>query len=250
MREAPGALAGIRVLDLTRALSGPYCTLMLADQGADVIKIEMPRLGDETRQWAPPFMGSESAYFLAVNRNKRSLTLDLKHPLGRGVLERLVERSDVLVENFSPGTMDRLGVGWPRVREINPRLVYCAISGFGQDGPGRAWPAYDLILQGMGGFMGLTGQPDAPPTMVGVPIADMTAGMFAAFAVASALVERGGEGEGQLIDASMLGAQVALLSRQAARYFATGESPRPEGNVHASIAPYETFQAKIGRAHV
>jgi formyl-CoA transferase len=245
-----GALDGIRVLDLTRALAGPYCTLMLGDHGADVIKVEMPGTGDETREWAPPSVKGISAYYLSINRNKRSVTLDLKNPDGKRVLERLIERSDVVVENFSPGTLARLGFPDDRVRTINPRAVLCHISGFGQDGPGRAWPAYDLIVQGMGGIMSLTGEPGSDPVMVGVPQADMVAGMFAAFAVAAALHARERTGEGQVIDATMIGGQVALLSRQAARYFADGTVPRPEGNVHASIVPYQTFRASDGHVNV
>ena len=245
-----GALDGIRVLDLTRALAGPYCTLMLGDHGADVIKVEMPGTGDETREWAPPSVKGISAYYLSINRNKRSVTLDLKNPDGKRVLERFIERSDVVVENFSPGTLARLGFPDDRVRAINPRAVLCHISGFGQDGPGRAWPAYDLIVQGMGGIMSLTGEPGSDPVMVGVPQADMVAGMFAAFAVAAALHARERTGEGQVIDATMIGGQVALLSRQAARYFADGTVPRPEGNVHASIVPYQTFRASDGHVNV
>ena len=245
-----GALAGIRVVDLTRALAGPYCTLMLADHGAEVIKIEQPGSGDETRGWAPPYQNGVSAYFLAINRNKRSITLDLKHPSGKAVLERLIERSDVVVENFSPGTMTRLGFPKERIAELNPRAVYCQISGFGQDGPGRALAAYDLIVQGMGGIMSLTGEPDGLPTMVGVPQADMVSGMFAAFAITAALHARERTGRGQAIDATMIGGQVALLSRQAARYFAEGTVPRPEGNVHASIVPYQTFRSADGHVNV
>jgi formyl-CoA transferase len=245
-----GALDGIRVLDLTRALAGPYCTLMLGDHGADVIKVEMPGTGDETREWAPPSIKGISAYYLAINRNKRSVTIDLKNAEGRRVLERLIERSDVVVENFSPGTLARLGFPDERVRSINPRVVLCHISGFGQDGPGRAWPAYDLIVQGMGGIMSLTGEPGGDPVMVGVPQADMVAGMFAAFAIAAALHARERGGSGQVIDATMIGGQVALLSRQAARYFADGTVPRPEGNVHASIVPYQTFRASDGHVNV
>jgi len=245
-----GALDGIRVLDLTRALAGPYCTLMLGDHGADVIKVEMPGSGDETREWAPPSIKGISAYYLAINRNKRSVTIDLKNPDGKRVLERLIERCDVLVENFSPGTLARLGFPDERVRAINPRAILCHISGFGQDGPGRAWPAYDLIVQGMGGIMSLTGEPGGDPVMVGVPQADMVAGMFAAFAIAAALHARERSGEGQVIDATMIGGQVAMLSRQAARYFADGTVPRPEGNVHASIVPYQTFRASDGHVNV
>ncbi len=245
-----GGLEGLRVVDLTRALAGPYCTLILGDHGADVVKVELPRIGDETRLWAPPFVDGESAYYVSINRNKRSLTLDLKHPLGKRVLERLVEEGDVLVENFSPGTLARLGFDWERVQVINRRLIYCSISGFGSDGPGRAWPAYDLIVQGMSGVQGLTGQPEGMPTMVGVPIADMVAGMYAAIGILVALRAREETGGGQLVDATMLGGMVALLSRQAARYFATGESPRPEGNAHASIAPYQTFLAQDGYVNI
>jgi glutaryl-CoA transferase len=247
---AAGALDGIRVLDLTRALAGPYCTLMLGDHGADVIKVEMPGTGDETRDWAPPSIRGVSAYYLSINRNKRSVTIDLKNSDGKRVLERLIEKSDVVVENFSPGTLARLGFPDERVRAINPRAILCHISGFGQDGPGRAWPAYDLIVQGMGGIMSLTGEPGSDPVMVGVPQADMVAGMFAAFAIAAALHARERTGEGQVIDATMIGGQVALLSRQAARFFADGTVPRPEGNVHASIVPYQTFRASDGHINV
>ena len=247
---AEGALAGIRVIDLTRALAGPYCTLMLGDHGADVIKVELPGVGDETREWAPPYINGVSAYYLSINRNKRSVTLDLKHPDGKKVLERLIERADVVVENFIPGTLERLGFPPSRIREIDRRVILCRISGFGQDGPGRAWPAYDLIVQGLGGMMSLTGQPGGMPTMVGVPEADMIAGMFAAFAIAAALHARERTGEGQVIDATMIGGQVALLSRQAARYFADGTVPAPEGNVHASIVPYQTFHAADGYVNV
>jgi formyl-CoA transferase len=245
-----GALAGIRVVDLTRALAGPYCTLMLADHGAEVIKVEQPGTGDETRSWAPPHINGVSAYYLSINRNKRSVTLDLKHPDGAKVLERLIERADVVVENFSPGTLARLGFPKERIRAVNPRAIFCQISGFGQDGPGRAWAAYDLIVQGMGGIMSLTGDAGGDPVMVGVPQADMVAGMFAAFAILAALHARERTGEGQTIDATMIGGQVALLSRQAARYFADGTVPKPEGNVHASIVPYQTFRAADGFVNV
>jgi crotonobetainyl-CoA:carnitine CoA-transferase CaiB-like acyl-CoA transferase/sulfur carrier protein ThiS len=247
---AEGALEGVKVLDLTRALAGPYCTLMLGDHGADVIKVELPGTGDETREWMPPAIGGVSAYYLAINRNKRSVTVDLKNPEGKRVLERLIEWSDVVVENFSPGTLGRLGFPDDRIRGINRRAIVCHVSGFGQDGPGRAWPAYDLIVQGMGGVMSLTGELGSEPVMVGVPQADVVAGMFAAFAVVAALHARERTGEGQVIDATMIGGQVALLTRQAARYFADGTVPRPEGNVHASIVPYQTFRASDGHVNV
>src|SRR5438552_1705992 len=248
--EDGGALSDIRVIDLTRALAGPYCTLMLADHGADVVKVEMPGTGDETREWAPPSIEGVSAYYLAINRNKRSVTCDLKHPDGKRVLERLIERADVVVENFSPGVMGRLGFADDQLRSINRRAVICHLSGFGQDGPGRAWAAYDLVVQGMGGVMSLTGVPGGDPVMVGVPQADMVAGMFAAFAIVAALEARHRTREGQIIDATMIGGQVALLSRQAARYFADGTVPRPEGNVHASIVPYQTFRAADGFVNI
>jgi len=248
--DAEGALAGIRVVDLTRALAGPYCTLMLADHGADVMKVEIPGTGDEAREWAPPHINGVSAYYLSINRNKRSLTCDLKHPEGKKVLERLIERADVMVENFNPGVLARLGFPDERVRAMNRRVILCHVSGFGQDGPGRAWAAYDLVVQGMGGIMSLTGPPGGDPVMVGVPQADIVGGMFAAFAIAAALNARHRTGEGQVIDATMIGGQVALLSRQAARYFADGTVPRPEGNVHTSIVPYQTFRAADGFVNV
>jgi formyl-CoA transferase len=247
-----GPLSGTRVVDLTRALAGPYCTLMLGDMGADVIKIELPHSGDETRQWGPPFIAGESSYFMSVNRNKRSVTLDLKSAPGVQALRRLAKSADVLVENFRPGTMERLGLDYEKARALNPSLIYCSVSGFGQNGPRARQPAYDAIVQGMGGVQFLSGTPEGGPTRVGVPIADIGAGMFAAFAVASALYWRECDPErrGQLIDASMLGGQVALLSYQAGRYFATGSAPGRIGNRHASIAPYETFKTSDGFVNV
>jgi crotonobetainyl-CoA:carnitine CoA-transferase CaiB-like acyl-CoA transferase len=247
-----GPLSGTRVVDLTRALAGPYCTLLLGDMGADVIKIELPGSGDETRQWGPPFVADESSYFMSVNRNKRSVTLDLKSDDGLDVLRRLVQSADVLVENFRPGTMDRLGLAYDAAHDLNPSLVYCAVSGFGQTGPRARQPAYDAILQGMGGIQYLSGEADGGPTRVGVPIADITAGMFAAYAVASALFwrERDPEHRGQMIDTSMLGGQVALLTYQAGRYFATDTPPGRIGNRHASIAPYEMFRTSDGYVNV
>jgi len=229
---------------------GTRFDVLTRELGENFIKVEMPGTGDETRQWAPPSIKGVSAYYLSINRNKRSVTLDLKNADGKRVLERLIEQSDVVVENFSPGTLARLGFPDERVRAINPRTILCHVSGFGQDGPGRAWPAYDLIVQGMGGIMSLTGEPGSDPVMVGVPQADIVAGMFAAFAIAAALHARDRTGEGQVIDATMIGGQVALLSRQAARFFADGTVPRPEGNVHASIVPYQTFRASDGHVNV
>jgi formyl-CoA transferase len=246
----PGPLDGIRVLDLTRALAGPYCTLMLGDMGADVVKVEMPGTGDEARGWGPPFIEGESTYFMSISRNKRSVTVDLKQAEGREIVRRLMKRADVLVENFRPGLMDRFGFGYEQAKAINPRLIFCSISGFGQTGPRANQPAFDQVLQGMGGAMSLTGQPGGQPTKFGIPIADIGAGMFAAFAISSALYVREKSGVGQWIDASMLGGQVALLTFQAGRYFATGTAPGLAGNRHPSIAPYETFQAADGFVNV
>jgi len=249
-----GPLDGVRVVDLTRVMSGPYCTMMLADMGADVIKIEQPGKGDDTRAWGPPWVdGSdgarESAYYLSVNRNKRGITLDLKSEQGKDVLWKLIERGDVLVENFSPGTMDRLGFGTEAVRARKPDIIYASISGFGQTGPAANRPAYDLILQGMGGMMSVTGPPDGP-TKFGVPIADMASGMFSAFSIVTALYHRAQTGEGQNIDTSMLGGQVALLSYQAAIYFATQSVPPTTWNAHPIVAPYQTFPTQDGYINI
>ena len=243
-------LDDLLVLDLTRALAGPYCTLMLADMGARVIKIETPGGGDDTRGWGPPFINGESSYFLGINRNKESLTLNLKHPEGQGVFRRLIARADVLVENFRPGTMDRLGFGYEAVHALNERLIYTAISGFGQDGPYRERAAYDLILQGMGGLMGTTGEEGGPPVKVGVAVTDIAAGMFAAYGILAALRSRDRTGTGQLVDASMLDGQVAWLTYQAGYYFATGENPRRLGSAHPSLVPYQAFRTRDGYLNV
>jgi crotonobetainyl-CoA:carnitine CoA-transferase CaiB-like acyl-CoA transferase len=239
-------LDGLVVLDFTRVLSGPYCTMLLADMGARVIKIEHPGRGDDTRAWGPPFVGAESAYFLSINRNKESLTLDLKNPAAQQVLERLLERADVLVENFRPGTMDRLGLGYTSVRERHPRLVYCSISGFGQTGPRRTQAGYDAVVQAEGGLMSITGDANGPPYRLGVAISDVVSGMFAAQGVAMALLARERTGRGQLVDIGMLDATAALLTYQAAICFATGVPPTRMGNRHPTIVPYETFAAADG----
>ncbi|HEY6101941.1 MAG TPA: CoA transferase [bacterium] len=243
-------LDDLLVVDLTRALAGPYCTLMLADMGARVVKIETPDGGDDTRGWGPPFVGGESSYFLGINRNKESLTLNLKRPAGQTVFRRLVQRADVLVENFRPGTMARLGFGYDAVRLINPRLVYAAISGFGQDGPYRERVAYDLILQGMGGLMGTTGAEGGSPVKVGVAVTDIAAGMFAAYGILLALRARERTGRGQLVDASMLDSQVAWMTYQAGYYFATGENPKRLGSAHPSLVPYQAFRTSDGYVNV
>jgi formyl-CoA transferase/CoA:oxalate CoA-transferase len=239
-------LEGITVLDLTRALSGPYCTMLLGDMGARVIKIEQPGKGDDTRGWGPPFLGKESAYFLSVNRNKESVTLDLKVPEGRAILERLIEKSDVLVENFRPGTLAKLGLDHAAVGPRYPRLIVCSISGFGQTGPRRHEPGYDAVLQAEGGLMSITGPSDGGPYRLGVAIADVVSGMFAAHGVLLALLSRERTGRGQHVDVGMLDSVAALLTYQAAIYFATGSAPGRLGNRHATIVPYETFSASDG----
>jgi crotonobetainyl-CoA:carnitine CoA-transferase CaiB-like acyl-CoA transferase len=244
---APSPLAGIRVLDFTHALAGPYCTMMLGDLGADVVKIEPPS-GDHSRQWGPPFIEGESSYFLSVNRNKRSVVLDLKSPVAVAVAKGLAMAADVLVENFKPGTMARLGLDAAQLQVVKPALVYASISGFGQNQPTLA--GYDQIAQGTSGMMSVNAAPDGPPTKVGVPIGDITAGMFASQAILAALVERGVTGKGRLIDVALNDSLLALFTYQAGRYFATGEVPRQEGNYHATIAPYGTFAVSDGFINV
>jgi crotonobetainyl-CoA:carnitine CoA-transferase CaiB-like acyl-CoA transferase len=239
-------LAGITVLDFTRVLSGPYCTMLLADMGARVIKIEQPRKGDDTRAWGPPFIGAESAYFLSVNRNKESLTLDLKSAAAQPVIARLLDKADVIVENFRPGAMARLGLGYDRVAAAHPSIVYCSISGFGQSGPRRDEPGYDAVIQAEGGLMSITGEADGPPYRLGVAISDIVAGMFAFQGTAMALFARTRTGRGQLVDVGMLETTAALLTYQSGNYFATGAAPQRLGNRHPTIVPYETFAASDG----
>lgn len=238
------ALEGIKVLDLSRALAGPYCTMMLADMGAEVIKVEMPGKGDDSRSWGPPFVEGESAYFMSINRNKKSLTLNMKSEKSVEIIHKLVKQSDVLVENFRPGAMERLGLGYERVKEMNPRIIYCSISGFGQDGPYRMLPGFDQVLQGMGGLMSITGEAGGPPIKVGVAIADISGGMFAANGIVVALYNREKTGKGQMIDVSLLDSQVAWLTYRAGAYFASGEIPQPMGSGHPVIVPYQAFKAK------
>jgi crotonobetainyl-CoA:carnitine CoA-transferase CaiB-like acyl-CoA transferase len=239
-------LDGIAVLDLTRVLSGPYCTMLLADMGARVIKIEQPGKGDDTRHWGPPFLEGESAYFLSINRNKESLTLDFKKPDGRAILDRLLGTCDIVVENFRPGTLAKLGLDYASLAAAHPRLVYCSISGFGQTGPRRNEPGYDAVMQAEGGLMSITGAADGPPYRLGVAIADIVTGMFAAQGISFALFARERTGRGQFVDIAMLDSVAALLSYQAAIYFATGSAPGRMGNRHPTIVPYETFAAADG----
>jgi len=244
-------LEGIRVLDLTRALAGPYCTMMLGDLGADVIKIEQPGRGDESRGWGPPFVGEpygpypgESAYFIAANRNKRSVTVNLKSSEGQEIVGRLAGVSDVMVENFRTGVLDGMGLGYEDMRALNPRLVYCSISGYGRTGPYAERPGYDFIIQAEGGLMGIIGPEDGPPYRVGIPIIDINSGMFAATAILAALRARDQTGEGQWVDISLLDTGVALLANVASNYLVGGMEPRRLGNAHPNITPYEAFRAR------
>jgi crotonobetainyl-CoA:carnitine CoA-transferase CaiB-like acyl-CoA transferase len=238
-------LDGIRVLDLSRVLAGPYASLLLADMGAEVLKIEEPGKGDDTRAW-PPFVGGEATYFMSVNRGKKSLTLNLKAEEGKAILRRLLDGADVLLENFRPGALGRLGFGYEAVRQSNPRLVYCSISGFGESGPEASRPGYDLIVQGESGIMDLTGFPDGPPVKVGNSIADLAAGTMAAHGIVLALFARERTGVGQKVEIAMVEVMAALLTYQGQAYFATGRSPRRRGNQHPSIVPYEVFEAADG----
>ena len=242
----PGPLEGIRVLDLTRVLAGPYCTMFLGDLGAEVVKVEQPEVGDDTRGWGPPFAGDESAYFLCVNRNKRSLTVDLKSAQGVELLRRLAKVADVLVENFRPGTMERLGLSETELRSANPNLIYASLSGFGSDGPMRDWPCYDLIIQAWGGLMSITGAPDGEPTKVGVAIIDIVAGLMLGQAITAALFARQQTGTGQKIETSLLEAGVAILVNAGSNYLVGGNVMQRHGNAHPSIVPYQSFKTQDG----
>jgi formyl-CoA transferase len=239
-------LQNIRVLDLSRVLAGPHCTMVLSDLGAEVIKVERPETGDDTRQWGPPFAGGESAYFLSSNRNKKSITLNLKTERGRQLAAALASKSDVLIENLLPGTLDKMGLGYDALKQRHPRLVYCSITGFGQDGPYRDRPGYDLLVQAMGGVMSITGEPDGEPMKVGVGICDITAGLYAATAICAALAARERTGVGDRIDVSLLDSTVSWLANVASAYLVTGNRPKRYGNAHPTIAPYEAFHASDG----
>ncbi|MCJ7715854.1 MAG: CoA transferase [Anaerolineales bacterium] len=245
------ALTNIRIVDITRAMAGPYCTMMLGDFGADVIKVERPGSGDESRGWGPPFVGGPygpysgiSAYFLSANRNKRSLTVNLKDPQGQEIIRRLAGVSDVLIENYRTGVLDKMGLGVKDLTVENPGLIYCSISGYGRTGPFKELPGYDAIIQAEGGLMEITGPVEGPPSRVGIPIIDITSGMFAASAIMAALYERVQSGQGQHIDVSLFDTQVALLSNVAANYLVGKIPPKRQGNAHPNIAPYEAFEAK------
>ena len=245
-----GPLAGIRVLDLTRALSGPYCTMMLGDMGAEVIKVESPGGGDDSRAWAPPFIGKESAYYLSCNKNKKSMTLNLRSDPAKKILAGLIRVSDVVVENFRPGVMKKMGFPYETLKTINPRLIFCSITGFGTKGPDAAKPGFDLIAQGMSGFMSFTGEVGGGPIKVGVALADINSGMFAAYGILTALYHREKTGEGQVVETSLFETMVAELTFQAGRYFATGIPPKPQGNRHPVIAPYESFRCQDGFVNI
>jgi formyl-CoA transferase len=240
------ALADIRIVDLSRVLAGPCCTMLLADLGADVIKIEHPVGGDDTRQWGPPWLNGQSAYYLSVNRNKRSMTLNLKHPRGQALARQLISTADVLVENFKVGAMEQYGLDYATVSRENPRLVYCSITGYGQTGPDRDRAGYDFIIQAEGGVMSITGPSEGPPYKVGVAIVDITAGLYASQAILAALHYRERTGRGQYIDVALLDAQVAWLANVAQNYLVSGEPPRRFGNAHPNIVPYETFETADG----
>jgi len=240
-----GPLSGIRVLDLSRVLAGPYCSMMLGDLGADIIKVERPGIGDDTRHWGPPFAApGESAYFICVNRNKRSITIDLKKPAGIEIVKSLVRKSDVVLENFTPGTLDDLGIGYEVLRAVNPGIIYCSITGFGPDGPYSNRAGYDLAVLAFGGLMGITGEPDGSPVKVGVAITDVATGISAHGAICAALYAREKTGLGQRIDLSLMETQVSALVNIASSYLVSGEIPRRWGTAHETIVPYQGFETK------
>ena len=243
-----GPLKGLKVLDLSRVLAGPYCTMMLADFGADVIKIEPP-VGDDSRAFGP-FVGKESAYFMSLNRNKRSMVLDFKNQKHIDVFKEMVAKADVVVENYRPGTMEKFGLSYDVLKEINPALIYAACSGFGRTGPYALKPAYDIIVQAMGGIMSITGEGKDSPTRVGASVGDVIAGMFTAYGIMMSLYHRERTGIGQLVDVAMLDCQVAVLENAIARYVTSGEVPVPLGNRHPSITPFSAFTAKDGQVIV
>jgi len=238
-------LQGIRVLDLSRVLAGPYCTMVLGDLGADVIKVEPPE-GDETRGWGPPFAGGESAYYLCVNRNKRGMIVNLKTDEGLGILRELARQSDVLVENFRPGTLARFSLDFESVSVFNPNLIYCSITGFGQTGPMRDRPGYDFMIQALGGIMSVTGEPDGEPMKVGVAAADLFAGQNAVIAILAALQARTMTGKGQHLDISLFDSQLGWLANVASNFLISGNLPKRYGNAHANIVPYQSFAASDG----
>ncbi len=248
MSQPSGPLKGLRVLDLTRVLAGPTCTQMLGDLGAEIIKIEKPDSGDDTRGFAPPFWPEtkESAYFLGVNRNKQSVTVDIAKPEGQALVHRLLEHCDILAENFKVGALAKYGLGYEQLKAKYPRLIYCSITGFGQTGPYAPRPGYDALIQAMGGIMSLTGEPGGSPQKAGVPVADLFAGLYGCIGILAAVNHRNNTGEGQHIDIGMLDTHVAWLANQGMNYLATGENPPRLGNQHPNISPYQEFPTKDG----
>ena len=243
-------LEGVKVLDFTQILAGPFCTMLLGDMGADVVKVERPGGGDDTRRMGPPFVNGESAAFLGINRNKRSIALNFRHEDGLAAAKRLAERADVLIQNFRPGTLERRGLGYEDARRLNPALVYCNISGFGGTGPYSRRGGFDLVAQGMSGLMSITGIPGSEPVKVGVPIADLNAGMYAAYGIMAAYINRLRTGQGQLVDTSLLEAGLAYTFWESAIYFATGETPAPLGSAHRMSAPYQAFRTADGHINI
>jgi len=236
-------LEHIKVLDFTRVLAGPYCTMILANMGAEVIKVERPGSGDDSREFGP-FINGQSVYFISLNRGKKSIALDLKKPESIEIIKKLVEKVDVVVENFRPGTMEKLGLGYEELKKINPRLIFATMSGFGQTGPYSKRPAYDMIVQGMSGIMSITGQEGGEPVRVGTSIGDIVAGMFGAIGILAALADRDISGQGRMVDVAMLDGQLAILENAISRYTATGQVPKPLGARHPSIAPFEAYKTK------
>lgn len=241
-----GALSGIKVLDLSRVLAGPFCTMILGDLGAEVIKVEAPGGSDDTRAWGPPFQGDFSAYYLCANRNKRAITLNLKTEQGQEILKKLIKQSDVLIHNFKYGTMERLGFDYEQVKQLNPRIVYCSITGFGSQGPYRKLPGYDYIIQAMSGLMSITGSEESGPLKVGVAITDVFTGLYAAIGIEAALYERERSGEGQFIDMALFDSAVSSLVNVASNYLVSGVIPKRLGNYHPNIVPYQTFKTADG----
>ena len=238
-----GPLSGLLVLDLTRVLVGPYCTMILSDLGARVIKVEAPEVGDDSRNFGP-FVENQSAYFMSLNRNKESIALNLKDEKDKKIFEKILPKADILIENFKPGTLSKWGYGWESLKDKYPKLIYASASGFGQTGPLKGLPAYDMVVQGMGGLMSVTGQPDSEPTRVGTSIGDITAGLFTAIGINAALYDRQKTGKGMYIDVAMLDCQIAILENAVARYLTKGEIPKPMGSRHPSISPFEAFKTK------
>ena len=238
-----GPLKNLLVLDLTRVLVGPYCTMMLSDLGARVIKVEAPEVGDDSRKFGP-FIEDYSAYFMSLNRGKESIALNLKNEDDKKIFDKILAKADILVENFKPGTLEKWGYGWKDICKKYPRLIYASASGFGQTGPLKELPAYDMVVQGMGGLMSVTGQPNSEPTRVGTSIGDITAGLFTTVGINAALYDREKTGKGTFIDVSMLDCQIAILENAIARYLAKNEIPKPMGSRHPSIAPFEAFKTK------